>query len=64
MTPTGQDKELDEILAKHNGELGITWEDPDVVTPDTKQAILYWVVQILEDTKEQLPTSEQLFCIF
>ena len=36
-------KRLDEILAKHNGELGITWEDPDVVTPDTKQAILRWV---------------------
>lgn len=34
--------ELDDILARHNGELGITWEDPDVVTPDTKQALLDW----------------------
>lgn len=34
---------LDEILDKHNGELGVTWEDPDIVTPDTKQAILRWV---------------------
>lgn len=30
---------INEILAKHNGELGVTWEDPDVVTPDTIQAI-------------------------
>ena len=40
---TNYNKRLDEILAKHNGELGVTWEDPDVVTPDTKQAILRWV---------------------
>lgn len=33
---------LDEILAKHNGELGVTWEDPDIVTPGTKQAIVEW----------------------
>ena len=42
MTSTEQDNELDVILAKHNGELGVTWEDPDIVTPDTKQAILDW----------------------
>ena len=35
-------QELDEILAKHNGELGLSWEDPDVVTSDTKQALLDW----------------------
>ena len=34
------EKKLDDILAKHNGELGVTWEDPDVVTPDTLQAII------------------------
>lgn len=36
---TDNTQELDELLARHNGELGVTWEDPDVVTPDTKQAI-------------------------
>jgi len=40
---TNYNERLNGILAKHNGELGVTWEDPDVVTPDTKQAILRWV---------------------
>lgn len=39
---TDNTQELDEILAKHNGELGLPWEDPDVVTSDTKQALLDW----------------------
>ena len=34
--------ELDIILARHNGEIGVSWEDPDVVTPDTKKALLDW----------------------
>jgi hypothetical protein len=37
--------QIDEILMKHNGELGVTWESPDVVTPDTKQALLTLIEQ-------------------
>jgi len=39
MTPKPQANRLEEIMAKHNGELGVTWENPDVVTPDTIEAI-------------------------
>lgn len=48
MQATSLPNELDLILAKHNGELGVTWEDPDVVTPDTKAALLFWHKQQLE----------------
>lgn len=46
--------DLDTILAKHNGELGVTWEDPDAVTPDTKQAILDWVSETVVGESEPL----------
>ena len=48
----GVQSDLDDILAKHNGELGVTWEDPDVVTPDTKQAILDWHNKQIEEAIE------------
>ena len=47
MTQSYRQSELDEILARHNCELGVTWEDPDVVTPDTKRAILRWVADLV-----------------
>jgi len=46
--------ELDIILARHNGEIGVSWEDPDVVTPDTKKALLDW------HNKEQVKLLERL----
>ena len=53
---TDYNERLDEILAKHNGELGITWEDPDVVTPDTKQAITSLAKELVAEAKpESLP---------
>lgn len=54
MTQSYRQSELDEILARHNGELGVTWEDPDVVTPDTKRAILRWVADLVG---EEIPTK-------
>ena len=55
-------QELDGILARHNGELGVTWEDPDAVTPDTKQAILDWHnKQILESLDRLLVEVKQAY---
>ena len=48
---TNYNKRVDEILAKHNGELGVTWEDPDVVTPDTKQAITSLMKELVAGAK-------------
>lgn len=47
--------ELDIILAQHNGEIGVSWEDPNVVTPGTKQALLSW------HNKEQAKLLEGIF---
>ena len=54
MTKTDNTQDLDEILAKHNGELGLPWEDPDVVTSDTKQALLDWHDKQIEAELEAL----------
>ena len=48
---TNYNERLDEILAKHNGELGVTWEDPDVVTPDTKQALTSLIKELVAEAK-------------
>ncbi len=48
---TNYNERLEEILAKHNGELGITWEDPDIVTPDTKQAITSLIKELVAEAK-------------
>lgn len=48
---TNYNERLYGILAKHNGELGITWEDPDIVTPDTKQAISSLIKELVADAK-------------
>ena len=59
---TNYNERLDEILAKHNGELGITWEDPDVVTPDTKQALLDWhnkqTLELLDRLESQVRRAD------
>ena len=51
---TDNTQELDEILAKHNGELGLSWEDPDVVTSDTKQALLDWRDKAVVEARNEL----------
>jgi len=48
---TNYNERLYGILAKHNGELGITWEDPDIVTPDTKQAISSLIKELVAEAK-------------
>ena len=53
---TNYNERLDEILAKHNGELGVTREDPDVVTPDTKKLITSLIKELVAEAK---PTNSQ-----
>jgi len=48
---TNYNERLYGILAKHNGELGITWENPDIVTPDTKQAISSLIKELVAEAK-------------
>ena len=48
---TNYNERLYGILAKHNGELGVTWEDPDIVTPDTKQAISSLIKELVAEAK-------------
>ena len=54
---TDNTQELDGILARHNGELGVTWEDTDAVTPDTKQAILDWHNKQVEEVLDRLESE-------
>lgn len=40
---------IEHIMALHNGELGVTWEDPDVVTPDT----IAKLDQLIQDERKE-----------
>ena len=51
---TNFEEELDFALMRHNGWLGVTREDPDTVTPDTKKTILQAHKAELEQESKEL----------
>lgn len=55
------DSEIDAILAQHNGELGVTWEDIDLVTTTTHQAITALIQQ--REVEARLLDLQYLYAI-